>query len=237
MPSTTPPDGAAGSRARGPGASPADAGWTGTRGAGPRRRSLLAGTAGALIAAQAVAGCTDGGESPAERRRRIDAAQRLRRAAAQDSEALLTRYTSTAAVHPALGGRLAPLREAVARHVEAFGGSASGSASGSHRGESGGNPSAAPGVGPEGGPGGEPGGGQGAGPKAGTDAGTEARNRMAVPGDEGRALGTLADAERRTADARMRALVDAPPELARLLASVAAAGSAHAYLLTEGDAA
>jgi hypothetical protein len=29
--------------------------------------------------------------------------------------------------------------------------------------------------------------------------------------------------------------VDLPGELARLLASVAAAGAAHAYLLTEGD--
>ncbi|MEU1677145.1 hypothetical protein ABZ752_34710 [Streptomyces roseifaciens] len=52
-----------------------------------------------------------------------------------------------------------------------------------------------------------------------------------VPGDEKGALAALADAERRTADSRTKALGSAPPELARLLASVAAAGAAHAYLL------
>ncbi|WP_087925993.1 hypothetical protein [Streptomyces albireticuli] len=56
-----------------------------------------------------------------------------------------------------------------------------------------------------------------------------------VPGDEKAALAALADAERRAADARTAALTGAPPELARLLASVAAAGAAHAYLLG-GDA-
>ncbi|MCA6096557.1 hypothetical protein LE181_30905 [Streptomyces sp. SCA3-4] len=55
-----------------------------------------------------------------------------------------------------------------------------------------------------------------------------------VPGEERAALGALADAERRTADARTAALGGAGPELARLLASVAAAGAAHAYLLTGG---
>ncbi|MFG2179137.1 hypothetical protein ACGFLS_10500 [Streptomyces abikoensis] len=58
--------------------------------------------------------------------------------------------------------------------------------------------------------------------------------RVEVPEDEKAALAALADAERRTADARTAALGSAPPELARLLASVAAAGAAHAYLLTEG---
>ncbi|MET9417309.1 hypothetical protein ABZY03_24610 [Streptomyces klenkii] len=52
-----------------------------------------------------------------------------------------------------------------------------------------------------------------------------------MPGDEKAALAALADAERRTADNRTKALGSAPPELARLLASVAAAGAAHAYLL------
>lgn len=54
-----------------------------------------------------------------------------------------------------------------------------------------------------------------------------------VPGDERAARTALADAERTLADARAKALVSAPAELARLLASVAAAGAAHAYLLTE----
>ncbi|MFF1650056.1 hypothetical protein [Streptomyces sp. NPDC058240] len=46
-------------------------------------------------------------------------------------------------------------------------------------------------------------------------------------------LKELAAAERRAADAHLAALMEAPPELARLLASIAAAGAAHAYLLTE----
>ncbi|QHC25181.1 hypothetical protein [Streptomyces sp. GS7] len=54
----------------------------------------------------------------------------------------------------------------------------------------------------------------------------------AVPADERAARTALADAERALADTRTAALADAPPELARLLASVAAAGAAHAYLLT-----
>ncbi|GHG55170.1 lipoprotein [Streptomyces griseocarneus] len=58
--------------------------------------------------------------------------------------------------------------------------------------------------------------------------------RPEVPGDEEAALGALADAERRAADARTADLGSAPPQLARLLASVAAAGAAHAYLLTGG---
>lgn len=47
------------------------------------------------------------------------------------------------------------------------------------------------------------------------------------------ALQELAAEERRVADAHTRTLLTADPELARLLASVAAAGAAHAYLLTE----
>jgi hypothetical protein len=57
-----------------------------------------------------------------------------------------------------------------------------------------------------------------------------------VPGDDKDALAALAGAERELADRRARALLDAPGELARLLASVAAAGAAHVYLLTEGGA-
>ncbi|MGY0019080.1 hypothetical protein [Streptomyces sp. cg35] len=47
-------------------------------------------------------------------------------------------------------------------------------------------------------------------------------------------LKALAAAERALSDRRLAALVDAPAEQARLLASVAAAGAGHAYLLTEG---
>jgi hypothetical protein len=55
-----------------------------------------------------------------------------------------------------------------------------------------------------------------------------------VSADPAEALRALATAERGTADAHTAALMAAPPELARLLASLAAAGAAHAYLLTEG---
>ncbi|MEU0193730.1 hypothetical protein ABZ250_28380 [Streptomyces afghaniensis] len=58
----------------------------------------------------------------------------------------------------------------------------------------------------------------------------------AVPGDDKDALASLAAAERELADRRAKALLDVPGELARLLASVAAAGAAHVYLLTEGGA-
>ncbi|MFD4763833.1 hypothetical protein ACFWOJ_34880 [Streptomyces sp. NPDC058439] len=51
--------------------------------------------------------------------------------------------------------------------------------------------------------------------------------------DAASAVKELAAAERRTADAHTVTLLTAPPELARLLASIAAAGAAHAYLLTE----
>lgn len=54
-----------------------------------------------------------------------------------------------------------------------------------------------------------------------------------VPRDARTALTTLARAEQRTADARLTALTTASPELARLLASVAASGAAHAYLLAQ----
>ncbi|MFF7446836.1 MULTISPECIES: hypothetical protein [unclassified Streptomyces] len=54
-----------------------------------------------------------------------------------------------------------------------------------------------------------------------------------VPGTEKDALAGLATAERSLADARAKALLEVPGELARLLASVAAAGATHAYLLTE----
>ncbi|EGX56283.1 hypothetical protein SZN_28588 [Streptomyces zinciresistens K42] len=56
----------------------------------------------------------------------------------------------------------------------------------------------------------------------------------AVPGSERDALSALAAAERGLADRRAAALLGVPGELARLLASVAAAGAAHAFLLTEG---
>ncbi|MGM1078991.1 hypothetical protein ACS0VI_22545 [Streptomyces sp. H28] len=58
----------------------------------------------------------------------------------------------------------------------------------------------------------------------------------AVPATAKEAVAGLAAAERELADRRTRELLDAPGELARLLASAAAAGAAHVYLLTEGRA-
>ncbi|MER6375633.1 hypothetical protein ABT255_46585 [Streptomyces mirabilis] len=55
-----------------------------------------------------------------------------------------------------------------------------------------------------------------------------------VPAQEKDALADLATAERTLADQRTKSLLTVPGELARLLASVAAAGAAHAFLLTEG---
>ncbi|MFR9788710.1 hypothetical protein ACL07V_08530 [Streptomyces sp. MB22_4] len=57
-----------------------------------------------------------------------------------------------------------------------------------------------------------------------------------VPATEKDALASLAAAERALADQRAGALLDLPGEPARLLASAAAAGAAHAYLLTTREA-
>ena len=57
---------------------------------------------------------------------------------------------------------------------------------------------------------------------------------VTVPATEKDALAQLAAAERALADRRAKALLDVPGELARLLASVAAAGAGHAYLRMEG---
>lgn len=53
--------------------------------------------------------------------------------------------------------------------------------------------------------------------------------------DGSAAVAALAREERRLADGRDAALAGAPPQLARLLASVAAAGACHALLLMEGS--
>ncbi|WRZ48205.1 hypothetical protein OG622_14980 [Streptomyces sp. NBC_01314] len=55
-----------------------------------------------------------------------------------------------------------------------------------------------------------------------------------APEDPRAALTELAAAERRLADKRAEALLEVPGEMARLMASVAAAGASHAYVLTEG---
>lgn len=159
---------------------------------GPRRRSLFAGAAGAVL----LVGCSPGSES-ATAGGSPSAANRARARVARDSEALAERYAAVLAEHPALAGLLEPLRAEVVRHAEAFGGGApatpspSASASGS------------------------------AGPSP-------------VSAGEKSALAGLATAEKQLADRRTKALLEMPGELARLMASVAAAGAGHAFLLTEG---
>ncbi|MEV7204026.1 hypothetical protein [Streptomyces griseoluteus] len=70
-----------------------------------------------------------------------------------------------------------------------------------------------------------------------TQKGAEARKSPSpaptASADRKEALTSLASAERTVADRRAAALLEVPGELARLMASVSAAGAAHAYLLTE----
>ncbi|MEU5218305.1 hypothetical protein AB0G79_19160 [Streptomyces sp. NPDC020807] len=188
-----------------------------------RRALLRAGAlAGAVAGTTALAGCTASGgggggtrkpsaaELEAERVARAEAALRLRSVTA--SRDLLERYDAALAAHPALARRLTPLRRSVAAHATALGegGTTAPSATAS------GSPAAA--TAPSGSP--------------ATPAAPSARAR--VPADPRAALTELAAAERATSDQYTKALVTAPSEYARLLASVAAAGAAHAYLLTEG---
>ncbi|MBA2944877.1 hypothetical protein [Streptomyces himalayensis] len=194
----------------------------------PRRRSVLAGAA--VAGAGLLAGCSGGGSgsgSVGTPARRPSAVELARARAASDSAGLVARYDAVIAAHPALAERVGALREEVVRHVEAFGGEvaaagASGAASGS-----GAAASAAPSAAPS----------APAAPSASGSASASAGGSggFDVPSDKKGALAFLASAERSLADRRGAALLEVPGELARLLASVAAAGAAHAYLLTEGD--
>ncbi|MGW1885259.1 hypothetical protein [Streptomyces sp. NPDC001970] len=178
-----------------------------------RRRALMATgvvAASAMAASATLAGCSS--EAPAERRGTapgpVSAETMLRRRSTAASRALLTRYDAVLLAHPGLAARLTPLRDEVARHVEALaptepetGAPAAASTTPS--------PSAS----------------------ASASASTAAQP---VPADADKAVRELVAAERGTADKHTVALVHAPPEYARLLASVAAAGAVHTYLLTKG---
>ncbi|SMQ19312.1 hypothetical protein SAMN06272771_5786 [Streptomyces sp. Ag82_O1-12] len=133
-------------------------------------------------------------------------ADRARARAARDSEGLVERYDAVIAARPGLAGRLGPLREEVVRHARAFGGGRKASPSASSS------------------------------PSPSVTSPASASPSAAVPGNDKDALAGLAAAERELADRRTKALGEVPGELARLLASVAAAGAAHVYLLTEGEA-
>lgn len=181
---------------------------------GPRRRSLLASVAGAAL----LVGCSAGGDDSGGTGGGPSLADRVRARAAGDSQALAQRYDAVLIAHPALAQRLRPLRAEVARHVAAFGGAGQESPASSTAGTASPTPSgtkgaeAAPGADGAGGP-----------------------SSTAVPARPEDALAELAAAERSLADRRTADLLEVPGELARLLASVAAAGAAHAYLLTDGD--
>ncbi|MEU6399885.1 hypothetical protein ABZ867_23280 [Streptomyces cinnamoneus] len=166
----------------------------------PSRRSLLAGAAGAAGAAL-LTGCTDDRSAASDPA--ISLERRMREAAVRDSARLLERYDTTAAAHPDLVARLAPLRAAVAAHTAAL---SPATASGS--------PSPAP------------------SPSGGTGAAAPAPSGEPVPAKPAEALTALADAERSLSEARTIDLAGAPGELARMLASVAACGAVHVYLLT-----
>ncbi|MBT2446984.1 hypothetical protein J7F03_07850 [Streptomyces sp. ISL-43] len=169
----------------------------------PSRRSLLAGAAG-IAGAALLSGCSDGDAPGAEPE--IPLERRMRESAAGDSGRLLERYDATVAAHPALAPRLAPLRASVAAHTAALADAPSPAPSRSappSPSASATAAAAAPG------PGAEP-----------------------VPPKPADALTALSDAERSLAEARTISLAGAPGELARMLASLAACGHVHAYLLT-----
>ena len=135
------------------------------------------------------------------------AAERARARAAHDSAGLVRQYDTAIAAFPALAEPLSQLRAEVVRHAEAFGG---------------GRPTPPPTPTPT---------------PTSTSASASASSSASAsvaPTTEREALVGLAAAERALVDRRTKALLDVPGELARLLASVAAAGAAHVYLLTEG---
>ncbi|MFE3642208.1 hypothetical protein [Streptomyces sp. NPDC059169] len=171
---------------------------------GTTRRRALMATGAA--AAAALTGCSPDGrqDRPTAPSAADKAAAVLRRRSTAASRALLAEYDAALGTHPGLSGRLTPLRTAVAAHVTALSAGPPPTATGTPAPAADPAPSASPG-------------------------GTS------VPvADVPSVLRALAAAERRTSDAHTAALVGADAEYARLLASVAAAGAAHAYLLTEG---
>ncbi|WP_327268149.1 hypothetical protein OG233_07775 [Streptomyces sp. NBC_01218] len=180
---------------------------------GTTRRGALT-AAGALAAGGLLTGC-DGGARPAAERPgsaravRTTPEQRLRTASVRTSAALLARYDEVAAAHPATAAGLAPLRIAVRQHTEAL-------AEGAAPAPTSPAPTAS------------------ASPSATTEAVRDPGDPRATPsGDARGALKELAAEARRACDAHTASLLEAEPELSRLLASVAAACGVHAYLLTE----
>ncbi|MFD9215562.1 hypothetical protein ACFVY9_21150 [Streptomyces sp. NPDC059544] len=188
-----------------------------------RRRALLASGA---VAVAALTGCSSDAPGPRRATTRSESAETaLRRASAGLSSALLLRYDAVLTAHPALAARLSPLRAEVVRHVEALAPTGARPLPGTSP-----DPSASPSPSPS-----SP--ATPAASRPGRPGPSSASGPVPppVPADAAAAVRELAAAERTTADAHTAALSGAPPEYARLLASVAAAGAVHAYLLTEGS--
>ncbi|MEW2545711.1 hypothetical protein AB0910_08015 [Streptomyces sp. NPDC047002] len=172
---------------------------------GTTRRRALAG-AGAAAAAALLAGCTGSGDGSVGTRRGTDAA-------AAQAAALRTRSAATSS------SLLDRYDAVLARHpAESARLAPLRAAVAEHvKALAAGSPSAAPSA-----------------SGTGRPAVAGAKHPVSVPADPAAALSGLADAERQAAKEQSAALLDAPPELARLLASIAAACAVHQYLLSTG---
>ncbi|MBY8879508.1 hypothetical protein K7862_17960 [Streptomyces sp. PLK6-54] len=195
-----------------------------------------------VAAVGAVSGCSGSGSGRSAGAAKPAPGTAERARAALDSLTLLGQYDAALAAHPQLAGRLTPLRAQVALHVTAFGGrapAAAGSAAGTPGTPAGqGKPSTAP-------PGSTPPPGSSTAspsatspsatsPAATSPASTSPSTASPAAPTPAAALAALAAAERTLADRRAAALLTVPGELARLMASVAAAGAAHVVLLSPG---
>ncbi|MDX2605633.1 hypothetical protein PV330_37210 [Streptomyces caniscabiei] len=168
---------------------------------------MLVGAAGAGL----LAGCSSGGGG-SDGGGEASRVERARARVARDSEGLAERYDRVIAAHPDLAALLSPLRAEVVRHAEVFGGAKG--AGRARAGEASPPPSGSP--------------------SSSASSSSASASPDPVPEDPGAALTELAAAERALADKRAKALLGVPGEVARLMASVAAAGAGHAYVLTEG---
>ncbi|MEE1761598.1 hypothetical protein [Streptomyces sp. SP18BB07] len=168
---------------------------------------MLVGAAGAGL----LAGCSSGGEG-SDGGSGASRVERARARVARDSEGLVARYDLVIAAHPDLAALLSPLRAEVVRHAEAFGGAKEAGKAGASAGRA----------------------GEGSASPSGSPSPSASASASPVPDDPGAALAELAAAERALADERAKALQRVPGEVARLMASVAASGAGHAYVLTEG---
>ncbi|MDX2528640.1 hypothetical protein PV420_31550 [Streptomyces europaeiscabiei] len=170
---------------------------------------MLVGAAGVGL----LAGCSSGGEGSDAAGSGPSVVERARARVARDSEALVGRYDAVIAAHPDQTALLTPLRAEVVRHARAFGSAKKAGAGETGAGEASASPS---------------------GSASASASPSPSSSSSPVPEDPEAALAELAAAERSLADRRAKALLEVPGEVARLMASVAAAGAGHAYVLTEG---